>query len=402
MARVAKPKSGIRVTTAQVRVQRERAKADPSPKWDGCEDWNPKQFMKHFRTAMDYYRLEVDTKSHKAAVLTWMAANKYTKDQIAAFKGTNDWRVSSTMGGIAACMNRGMPASRPGFNNDANSAMWLGQQITSIVEAGSKDQKEKEQAEFDATPKHVKSIQTRTIESTFPMTEEIEDAIEQFQTSPETFDPKAFKIAPALRKRGAKAAHAKIIKEFYARDLAELELLASGKGDDQLREAYSHRSKKQIRGLIEFMKEIMSACDMISEEAKVTRKPRVKKEVPKEKLVEKLKYLKVHDPLSLVSINAVGIVGATELWCFDTKTRKITRYVALADQKLSVKGSGILNFDPAKSTSKTLKKPAEQLAVFKAAGKIALRKFLDQIQTVETKASGRINENQILLKISAS
>lgn len=402
MARVIKPKTGIRVTSAQVRVQRERAKADPSPKWDGCEDWNPKQFMKHFRTAMDYYRLEVDTKSHKAAVVSWMSTHGYSKEQIAEFKGTNDWRVSSTMGGVAACMNRGMPASRPGFNNDNNAATWLGQEISKILEAGAKDQAEKEQAESEAAPKHVRSIQSRTIESTFPMTEEIEDAIEQFQVDAANFDPSAFKIAPTLRKHGAKAAHAKIIKDFYARDLAELEMLASGQGDEQLREAYSHRSKKQIRALIEFMREIAKACDMIAEEAKVTRKPRVKKEVPKEKLVEKLTFLKVFDPLGLVSVNAVGIVGASELWCFDTRTRKLTRFVAAAGQTLSVKGTSIINFDPDKSTTKTLKKPAEQLAVFKAAGKIALRKFMDQIQTVETKAKGRINENQILLKVSTS
>ncbi len=402
MARVAKQKTGIRVTSAQVRVQRERAKADPSPKWDGHEDWTPVEFMKHFRRAMDYYRLDADTKSHKAAVIAWMGKQGYTKDQIAFFKSTNDWRVSSTEGGVAACMNRGMPAARPGFNNNKNCATWLGQQIAAIVEAGKHDQKEKEKAEADAAPKVTKTIQQRTIESTYHMTDEIDEAIDLFQVNPDAFDPKSLKIAQTLRQHGAKAAHAKIIKEFYASDLAELELLASGKADEQLREAYTHRTKKQVRALIEFMRDIAAACDMISEEAKVTRKPRVKKEVPKDKLIEKLKYLKVHDPLGLVSINAIGIIGATELWCYDTKTRKITRYVALADQKLSVKGTSVVNFDPEKSSSKTLRKPAEQLATFKAAGKIALRKFIDSIQTIEIKANGRINEHQILLKISAS
>ena len=60
--------------------------------------------------------------------------------------------------------------------------------------------------------------------------------IESFQTDPENFDPKAFKMLNLLKGKEVKAAHARIIKGFYERDLAELEELASGKGDEQLRE----------------------------------------------------------------------------------------------------------------------------------------------------------------------
>jgi hypothetical protein len=68
------------------------------------------------------------------------------------------------------------------------------------------------------------------------MTEELETAIESFQNDPETFDPKSFKVLNLLKGKGVKAAHARIIKDFYGRDLSELEELASGKADEQLRE----------------------------------------------------------------------------------------------------------------------------------------------------------------------
>lgn len=396
-------KTGIRVTTAQVRVQREKAKADPSPKWDGCDEWDLKRFSKHFKDAMDYYRLDVDTKSHKAAVVAWMQVNKYTKEQISQFKKTNDWRVSSTMGAIAACLNRGMPATRSGFNNDNNAAMWLGEQVSAVMQAGAKDAEAELAVETEKlTPTNVKSVHQRTVESTYPMTTEIEDAIEIYMTDPDKFDPKALSVTTALRKHGAKAAHAKIIKDYYSKELSELELLASGKADDDLKEAYKHRTKKQVRAYIDFLKGVVTACDQVSDEAKVLRKPRVKKEVPKEKLVEKVKYLKVHDPLNLVSINPVAIVGAVELWTFDVKTRKLSKYSAAEGKTLSVKNSTVINFDPEKSISKTLRKPAEQLATFKASGKVALRKFMDGITTTEIKASGRLSDTQILLKIAAS
>ena len=126
-----------------------------------------------------------------------------------------------------------------------------------------------------------------------------------------------------LKAVDAKAAHTRIIKEFYSKDLAELEELASGAGDEQLKEGYSHRSRKQIKNLIAFYQEVMAACTMLGQEAKVNRKPRAKKAVPAEKIVAKLKYMKTNEPLKLVSINPADIIGVSELWIYNTKNRKL-------------------------------------------------------------------------------
>jgi GT2 family glycosyltransferase len=55
------------------------------------------------------------------------------------------------------------------------------------------------------------------------------------------------------------------------------------------------------------------------------------------------------------------------------------------------------SFDEVKSVQKTLRKPEEQLKEFKAAGKVQLRKFLDEINATEARMNGRINEEIILL-----
>ena len=67
--------------------------------------------------------------------------------------------------------------------------------------------------------------------------------------------------------------------------------------------------------------------------------------------------------------------------------------------ELSVKGTSIIGFNENLSIQKTLRKPEEQLKEFKAAGKVQLRKFLDDIKAVDIKLNGRINEEVILLKI---
>ena len=393
------PATKTRVTKQQVIAHRTKAVKDHSPTWDGCETMDADKFMHHFHSAMSYYRLEFSGKDLKPAVIKWMTTIGCTKEDVAAFKRTKDNRVNVTMGAIASCLLRGMPAVREDFNKGRDTAAWLRNEIVQIVAQGKDDVDEGAVVEVKPAV-YTPSIQDRVREAAYRMTEEIEDAIEGFQTDPENFDPKAFKMLNLLKGKEVKAAHARIIKGFYERDLAELEELASGNADEQLREGYSHRTKKQVKNLIVFYQEIMSACDMLAQEAKVNRKPRKTKVVSKDKIVAKLKFLKTNEPLKLVSINPTDIIGASELWIFNTKTRKLGKYVANEFNTLNVKGTTITNFNEFTSIQKTIRKPEEKLKEFKAAGKVQLRKFLDDINATDTKLNGRINEETILLKVS--
>jgi hypothetical protein len=394
---MAKAATKTRVSKKDVSEHRSRSKKDHSPQWDGFENWPTDQFLRFFRHSMDYYRLEHSGRDLKPQVINWMSANGYTKEQIKAFKDTKDYRCNTTMGSIAANLLRGMPEVRADFNEGRNTAQWLGAQISKIIKEGEDDHQPEITEEKSTAP--VISIQDRLREAAGRMCDEIEDAIEGFQKDPENFDPKAFKLLNLLRGRQVKAAHARIIKEFYNRNFEELKEAQLGK-DEQLKEGYSHLTKKQLKSITDFYGEIISACDMLAQEAKVNRKPRVKKPTDKTKLVAKLKYLKQDDKLKLVSVSPIDIVGSKELWIFNTKTRKLGKYVAAEYQELSVKGTTIIGFDENASVQKTLRKPEEQLKEFKSAGKVVLRKFLEDIKAVDIKLNGRINEDTVLLKVS--
>jgi hypothetical protein len=398
--KLAKAATKTRVTKKQVIAHRSKTPKDHSPTWDDVDTLTADEFSKKFRNAMDYYRLEFNGKDLKPAVIKWMTSIGCTKEDIQAFKKTKDNRCGGTMGAIASCLLRGMPAVRADFNNGRDTSAWLRERINEVIREGKDDIDEEAEAKVEKPAVFTPSIQDRVREAAYKMTEEIEDAIENFQTDPENFDPKAFKILNLLKGKEAKAAHARIIKQFYARDLAELEELASGNADEQLREGYSHRSRKQIKNLIAFYQEIMSACDMLGQEAKVNRKPRKAKVVPKDKIVAKLKFKKTDEPLKLVSINPADIIGSKELWVFNTKTRKLGKYVANEYMDLGVKGTTITGFNEHTSVQKTIRKPEEKLKEFKAAGKVQLRKFLEDINATDTKMNGRINEETILLKIA--
>ena len=371
---------------------------DLSPKWDGHETWDTNQFLRHFHSSMAWYRLESSNKELKPKVIDWMGRIGCTKEDISAFKKTKDNRCGTTMGAIAACLIKGMPAVREDFNDGKDSSAWLRAEIARVISEGKDDKDDSDVVVEVKKDVYTPSIQERVRDASMLMTEEIETAIESFQTDPEAFDPKAFKILNVLKAKQAKAAHARIIREFYTRDLEELIEVATTK-DEQLKEAYSHLSKVQLRKITAFYQEIVSACEMLAQEAKVNRKPKAKKAVPAEKIVAKLKYKKADEPLKLVSINPADILGAKELWTYNTKSRKLGKYVASEFADLGVKGTSIVNFDEHKSIQKTLRKPIDQLKEFKAAGKVALRKFLDDINAVDTKMNGRINEEIMLLKV---
>ena len=390
-----------RVTKKQVIAHRTKTARDNSPSWDGSEDWDGDKFTGNFRKAMDYYRLESGVKELKVKVVEWMHSQGYDKADIRAIRKTKDKYFNGTMVGVAACLVKGMPEVHADFNHGKDTGAWLKVEIDKVMREGSADLEDDEDASKEVKPVVAQpSIQERVRDAAYAMTAELEDAYEAWQLDPEAFDPKAFKVLNLLKGKDAKAAHARIIRDFYARDLAELLELAGGEADEQLREGYKHRSKKQIRKLIDFLQEIESACNMLMQEAKVNRKPRKTKAVSKDKIVAKLKYKKTEEPLKLVSVNPVDIIGAKELWVYNTKTRKLGKYVAAEFNDLGVKGTTITGFDEHNSICKTLRKPEEKLKEFKTAGKVALRKFLDEINATDTKMNGRINEETVLLKVA--
>jgi hypothetical protein len=292
-----------------------------------------------------------------------------------------------------------MPAIRADFNEGRSTAQWLGAAISKVIDEGKDDGSELEEGVVEVKSTVAQpSIQERLRDAAARMTDEIEDALEAFSQDPDSFDPKAFKLLNLLRGKQAKAAHARVIRDFYVRQHDELVEAAQGKCE-QLKEGYSHLSKANLKKITLFYSEILSACDMLAQEAKINRAPRKTKAKPVEKIIGKLKFLKQDDKLKLVSINPADIIGAKELWIFNTKTRKLGKYVATEFAELTVKGTSITNFDEIKSIQKTLRKPEEQLKEFKAAGKVQLRKFLEDIKAVDIKLNGRINEDTILLKV---
>jgi hypothetical protein len=195
-----------------------------------------------------------------------------------------------------------------------------------------------------------------------------------------------------------KSVHVRFIKDWAIKNRAVYQD-AYDTTDKTEKEAYSNFGKPQLKKLIGYFDQVITDCDKISGEVKKTKKPRKVKVKTKDQVVSKLKFLVSFDELGLKSISPADILGASQLWVYNTKTRKLGVYHAEHAGGLAVKGSAITDFVPSKSVQKILRKPAEKVPEVLKAGKLALRTFMDDIKTAETGLTGRINADTILLRI---
>ena len=289
--------------------------------------------------------------------------------------------------------------------------------LAGLVEEGKEIAKKDKAAEKTVkSTAPVLTIQDRINEQVGEALEGIEEWLDGFIIDKSAFDPKGFDFTAHFLNYKVSQAHARKIMNKYQGELGEARLMVNlptpqsiAKIKDerekdfalQLREGYSHLTKKDAQAYLSALETLTGACMLVIDSSKATRKPRAKKAPSKEKIVAGLKYKQVDDKYQIASVNPLDLLQSTEIWVFNTKTRKLGKYVAAEDASImTVKGSTIIGYDEVKSLQKTLRKPEETLKEFKAAGKIKLRKFLEEINTTETVLSGRISADVVILKAS--
>ena len=186
--------------------------------------------------------------------------------------------------------------------------------------------------------------------------------------------------------------------ELYEKKITFWTWLSKTKNEQYL-EGYARFGKREYNAIIKWLEKVIADFRSYETVKKVNRKVRVKKAVPPEKKVSKLVFLKEFAELKLKSVDPIDILTASELWVYNVKQRKLGIYMVDPHvTKLDVKGSKILGFDQTLSVQKRMRKPAEQLKQFDAAGKPAAKKWFKGVRSIETKLKGRINGDMILLK----
>lgn len=162
-------------------------------------------------------------------------------------------------------------------------------------------------------------------------------------------------------------------------------------------EAYSNFTKDQLKLILAYLKAVKALKPDKNANGKIrVMGQRKKRQRSPDVIVKRVLYLERDPETRQTSIHPRELVGAMELWVFNTKTRKLGCYYAKNESGLSAKGTTILDYDEKRSTTKTIRKPQQQVADFMKAG----AKYWQSIKAVPQEISPRLNRETLILRVT--
>lgn len=356
-----------------------------------------KHYRQHYQGALMYAHYEMSSIELKKEVVKYLRNIDTKHSMLDRIKEMHENRFA-TIGKYVYILNHGgdlpdnvtpsvMPFLEKIINREEIKAEAERKELALVVQT----------SEATVVNKIVVSIQDRLREKAREVAGEVEGWIDDFCQDKKMPAKTVEEFVNLYRTYELKGPHARHMQNIFERRAAEIVEAAEGKNKD-LNEGYSNFTKPELKKFALFHTNLLKACDMLQEVAKVERAPRKPKPVSQDKIVSKLKFKKDDNTLGIVSLNPVLILGSKEVWLYNTKTRKLAQYKALDERGLSVKGAGLINYTT-DSVEKTIRKPAETLAEFKKTSKVKLRTFMKDLTTVDIPCNGKLNENHIILRI---
>jgi hypothetical protein len=346
---------------------------------------NPDNYRSDLIGALNYYNSNHDDKDKKKWLVHHIAQTD--KKLAVALLKVDEYQFRYA-GILARLMDGGSVLEEKEYNYFKARLDFLKDQVS--IRQKSQDAQDKKDAAkaFAASASNVVSIQQRMEDTARKWAAEIDGAIDDFVLSKCKSD---FSTKNLLLSNNVSGPIAKRIGEFYVSTLNEIREAHAGT-DEQLTEGYSNFTKRELKKFGDFVEQIIADCNQMVQTAKVNRAPRKRKPVSPVKLASKMKFLREFTELNLKSVRPDTIVGATEAWVYNTKTRRISVYRG----DLTVKGTSIVGFELSNSTQMTVRKPEE---FFKglAMGKRAMTNALKTITTKASTPNGRTSEDTIIL-----
>jgi RPA family protein len=326
---------------------------------------------KGFGDALNWYNYMYEQEEVRDWMFEYMKRNNYSKSDISAVRRVPKYKITKTSCSVARIIMNGNVLPEQAINN-------LHASIDAYVQLGKLIKEEVKAPKEDSGP----TIQERTQHKIYQLITECEEAIDS--------DP-TLNIYEWLKGKEATVQAANAIRDYYAKGLTDFE-------EDEFD---SRTERKRRADQKKYWEAFVADCDRYCGNKKATkvRKPREKKVKSAVDQVSKMKYQKEFPPLKIVSVNPAEIVGCKQLWTYNTKYKKLSRYDASGPNGIQVKGTTLIGFDATTSLTKSLRKPDVSLQSLLTVGKVALRSFMTDIKTNETKPNGRINTDTIILRV---
>jgi len=363
------------------------------PDWDDLDELTEEEVRNRFGNALNWYNYNYNTRHAQDFLVKWMKQTDglvYYAPAVAALEPHYIGRTS----GSVACMLMNDFVFPESLENEENTFYT---KLVKLIDLG-KDALAEKKAKVAAkaqTKAPVISIQARTRNAAREVIGYVEGEIDDFI---ESGCKNKINMYDYFQKAGVKGGYMTYVIEHFKPIQEEMQEMIAG-DDDDLNEGYSFLTKPRKKKLVALYANILSDCQEWQKDCRGKRKVRKRKVKTPKELVKALKFKKSDEDFGIESVKPADIIGASQVWVFDTKTRFMHKYIS--DVGMTVKGSTLKEFDPAQSHKKKIREMycEKVLDDVVNGGKVKLRKSIAGIAAKEVAVTGRIGKEMVIVRV---
>ena len=357
------------------------------PDWDDQYDLKDEDLNSRFGNALNWYNYNYSNNNAQ----DFLAKYVKSKKDAAAISAVGVTSIKSTYGFVAKMASNGLefPSVLERYKTK------LDNYVSGLIELGNEALEKSHAKQSVKKSAPMVSIQERTRNAASEHIGYIEGEVDDFI---EAGCKSKFSTFDYLQQAEIKGGYMKYFIDHFQPIYEELQEALRGE-DDQLVEGYDFLSKPRKRKLIAFLANIINDCREWQKQSRGKRKARKRKAKSPKDLVKSWNFKKSDEDFGIERVKPSDIIGATQVWVFDTKTRFLHKYVS--DIGMSVKGSTLKEFDSDQSFKKKIRESycKKVLKDVVGGGKVKLKKSLVNIAAKEVAVTGRIGNEMVIVRI---
>lgn len=353
------------------------------PVW--ADGYEPVDYQREYGNALNWYNYITDAKDCRAFLVDWF---KTDKQKLKALSQVPDKFLPRTYANTARIAMRGFPVSEVHKNR-----IW--EKVEEVV-----NKRLKSDEDEPTTAPVVKVAKPVKLASSF-IVSDVNDEIENLIIGE---DPKNMGqiLMPYKMTDKQYAECAEKLQPLLAEFSEVLELRRTDRKtlteeQKEFIDSYPFSGITLIKKIVQLIEGYINDLKK-SYVSKQVAKVRKKKPKDKTKLVKGIKFL-AEDPKFGKSVEPVNLLNCSEVWTFDTKTRKLSKYYSPVGGGITVKGASLIGYEESMSSCKLLRKPEDQVPAFNALKKNDLTKWYSSVKSKTANVRPRLTATTLILKV---
>lgn len=353
------------------------------PVW--ADGYEPADYQREYGNALNWYNYITDTKDCRAFLVDWF---KSDKEKLKALSQVPDKFLPRTYANTARIAMRGFPVSEVHQNR-----IW--EKVQEVI-----NKRLKSDEDEPASAPVVKVVKPVKLASTYILSlanDEIENLINgednkniaqilmPYKMSDKQYADCADRLQPLL----AEYAEVLELRRTDRKTLTEEQI--------EFSDSFPFSGITLIKKIVQLIEGYINDLKK-SYISKQVAKVRKKKPKDKTKLVRGLKFL-LEDAKFGKSVDPINLLNCSEVWTFDTKTRKISKYYSPVGGGITVKGAALVGYEESMSSCKLLRKPEDQVPAFSATAKKDLTKWYSSVKSKNANVRPRLTATTLILKV---